>query len=441
MSKDSNHWASGRIHHASEVVKLLSVIESFSTNRVDGNHQKTEVLAKFEEMKSLLSKLPSPFKPDETMDVYLEKDSHLTDYKTTTKYDKNKIQTDDSTVTDTEVPDAIKQKTRDLYFVLGVKDGIIQACETIFGGRVKSVTHSPLGKAKKIDDYSIYDVIEAIKEASSPPTHADKLQQKMNFLSTSFNWTYRLEVNLSMLLDEAERLKEEWGVEITHHDMALVIMKEVEAASSQPWGQPLATPLSELNGTVAHEFIHTDISLNKALELLKKYDKTRNIRDAPSAPVSNVWNNVAESAAQSEDMHYYGADYADDRFSPAPSVARSRGRSHQRGSSSSRRSHRSPSTSSSSGGSSISASSSDRSRSPSPAPELCHFCRKYNRLKGHYGGPEQCFFNPRNYKKLGEREEWVKRVIDKAKRDSKEDKKKSAKKDKKRSKKDKKGEM
>ena len=75
MSKDSNHWASGRIHHAAEVVKLLSPIESFATNRVDGNHQKTEVLAKFEEMKSLLSKLPSPFKPDETMDVYLEKDS------------------------------------------------------------------------------------------------------------------------------------------------------------------------------------------------------------------------------------------------------------------------------------------------------------------------------------------------------------------------------
>ena len=198
-------------------------------------------------------------------------------------------------VTDrTEAQDQADRLNLQNQAVIGAKEGATTAIVEQFG---RDVTDSVLRTAdgidyKGIDEYHLYDLVQAAIQGADRPATGDILGQLIEVISTKFDFRKKVINNVEALRAKCARLTS-YGVALDDTQLALIILANVELASTQEFGSEFKTTLRSIRRQYAYSHVHDQTSIATILQELAAADSVRQLKDAP-APTAGIANAVYE---------------------------------------------------------------------------------------------------------------------------------------------------
>ena len=188
-----------------------------------------------------------------------------------------------------------------------VNQAVIRAKEGATDAIVKKVGHAITNTVlqsddgsdvKGIDDYELYELVDAIIRGANRPPAGDVLKQLLGIIEYAFDWRQPASTNVGILRAKADRLQA-YGVDVTTKQVVVVIMANVELAAREAYGTELKSSLQMLRRAYAYDYSHDDASLQTILTELAAADAVRRLRDAPAPNHHGTANAVQENYQQS----------------------------------------------------------------------------------------------------------------------------------------------
>jgi hypothetical protein len=280
---------------------------------------------------------------------------------------------------------------------IGAKEGAAEAITQKVGSDITDAVlrNTDGNDAKGVDEWSLFDVIEAAKQGAMRPSTGDILTQVIAALSYNFDFRKKIATNMEQLRTKVARINS-YG--ITHDDtaVALTLLANIERATTQDWGREFRPAIQEIRRKYKYNHKHDAASIAFMCKELAAADAVRQLSDAP-APSTESANSVADSVALlTQIMQQANTDYDESAFaaqsdSESSTDKKNRRKSNRRNTSRNQRNRRSRSRDSRGNKQSIN--------------KDCPHCTKFKRRTTHEHIPnDKCHWN-KGYK--GFRPKWI----------------------------------
>jgi hypothetical protein len=265
--------------------------------------------------------------------------------------------------------------------VLGVKEGFKETiCKASGTDALTSVIQQADGQAKSIDDYTLYDLTEALIAGALRPKAKHVLQQIIDAVTMQFDFRKKVTDNVALqkiMVNKAQS----FGVTIDVSLLVINLEANMEYAQSHEWGREFrisGQAVRQKYPDYAHK--HNQTSYDDLVTMYAAADCVRVLNEAP-APNAEQANQVGAMTAQLQALQRLYDDieestFAADDASSRKSNKKKKKKATSRGRSTSRYRKRSQS----------------RER---PKNKRKH-CKKYRDHAGKHD-PDQCFYN-KSYK-------------------------------------------
>ena len=286
--------------------------------------------------------------------------------------------------------------------VIGAKEGATEAITKKVGS---DITDAVLRTAdgtdyRSIDDYELHDLVNAAIQGADRPNTSDVLEQLTSILSFRFDFQKKVITNVKLLRAKIARMHS-YGIVVDNTQLALVLLANIELATSEAWGREFRPALQTIRRAYAYNFAHTNDSITVILRELAGADGVRKLNEAPSSSTGAA-NAVTDQIAYLTSLLHQqpvddteGAAYAAQSDSESSAGKTRHGtRNHAKHTTTNREPRRGR----------------DRARSRSQQRgshknNPCKHCRRFRRHRQHPNIPEQdCFWNT---KFKGFCQEWV----------------------------------
>ena len=295
--------------------------------------------------------------------------------------------------------------TDEQNFVNGMKDGIKEGLIYIFGDFVKQRTLDSRAHNLPIDRVEIHKLVKLITQRALVPTATECLQVKAQAMKFTIDWSVEFPTNHANLQDEQRKWKEQFGVFLSHTDVALIYRSQVEAAAKHDWGAPLKQAVRDIKLHFKHNQEYTAENLKELVECITTYDKERDYTEAPIGGLEDAFevddyesddddvssfNTAAYSVVgkmmQEEESAYAVAKYAKPAATSTGKSTRSKGGNPDP-----------PKTDEDDYLAAINRLIAQQEKQQDN-PQNCPHCKRFGHKKGHPDSQtaETCFFNPAN---------------------------------------------
>ena len=281
---------------------------------------------------------------------------------------------------------------------IGAKEGAAEAITLKVGSDITdSVLRNTDGNdSKGVDEWSLYEVIQAAKQGAIRPGTGDILQQVISALNHRFDFRKKIATNMEQLKAKITRVV---AYGITHDDtaLALTLLANIEYATNHDWGREFRPVLQDIRKRFKYNHPHDATSIGYILKELAAADTVRTLSDAPE-PTAESANAVTESISLLSQLMRDSQEYEESAFAATSDSDSSTGRKRStRKSGSEKRDkgrNRSRSRDSRGGG--------DKRTSIN---KECPHCEKFKRRRKHPNIPnDRCFWNE---KYQGYRAKWI----------------------------------
>lgn len=277
---------------------------------------------------------------------------------------------------------------------IGAKEGAAEAITQKVGSDITdSVLRNIDGNDNKgVDEYTLYEIIEAAKQGAIRPGTGDILQQVVSTMNFRFDFRKKIATNMEQLKSKVSRVVS-YGITYDDTAIALTLLANIEYATHNDWGREFRPALQDIRKKYKYNHKHDAQSIAFMLSELAAADAVRTLSDAPE-PSNESANSVAESVSLLQQMMQANDNYEESAFAVQSDSDSSGGHRARKKASKDRRSSRGRSKSRDS-----------RSSSSNKINKDCPHCTEYKRRKKHPGVPnDRCFWN-KKYK--GFRAKWI----------------------------------
>ena len=165
--------------------------------------------------------------------------------------------------------------------VMGTKEATLDHLETEVGIAIlgPALNKPNSNKRKKVDDIRIAAAIKVAIEGARRPSFESSNDELTKLVGYSYNWKHTIAQNHDIFTQLATLLDTK-GWDVTPSMHVLNIMKNVEFATKQSWGEPLKEEFRNQT-TLYLNKKHTDDTKKLVLEAFTKADKFRDISASP----------------------------------------------------------------------------------------------------------------------------------------------------------------
>eukprot|EP00804_Cyclotella_cryptica_P030326 CCRYP_011862-RA/>CCRYP_011862-RA protein AED:0.33 eAED:0.33 QI:0/0/0/1/0.66/0.75/4/0/887 len=254
---------------------------------------------------------------------------------------------------------------------------------------------------RSIDDWLLEEVLAAVVQGADRPNSSDVLAQLLHVIQFKFDFRKKVSANMELLRAKAGRMTA-YGITVDDSQLALVLLANIDIASSHDWGREFCPTLQTIRRRFAYNHAHNAATVTAILKELAGADGVHKLNDAP-APTGTA-NAVSNQVSLLTQLLQQQHDASDTDHTEAASAVQTdsdsstkhNNRQHDRGRDNERNNRRGSRRGGQRG--------TQRSNSRHP-PNPCPHCKKFARRKPHPKTPEdRCFWNKR-YK--GYRGKWI----------------------------------
>ena len=310
--------------------------------------------------------------------------------------------------TRSEARDEADSQNYAIQATIGTKEGTAEGITALVGSAITDqILKNVDGTPKTVDEYHLYELIQAVRDGAIRPEHHDILRLAKNVIEFQFDWRKKIQANLEQLKVLIERGKSS-GLNLDVTFIVSVLLANLHSAVQHDWGRDLFESHQKIRKQYPHGTTHTTTSLQVIMTELTAADNARDPSNAPAPTKSSAYaaNEAFDNSSIATDpLNYLSSlmqdtDYEESAFgatnnsdssieSKKSTKSTTRNKPNRRGgrSKSKDRGTKTPATS-------------DKWQN-----NPCKHCKKFKRRNQHPDYPtEQCFWNT---KMLAWRPRWV----------------------------------
>lgn len=291
-----------------------------------------------------------------------------------------------------DAQDEADRRNYAIQATIGAKEGAVEAITNKVGSDITdSVLRNADGNDNKgVDEYTLYDVIQAAIQGAIRPNMSEILTQKVAVINYRFDFRKKVATNMEVLRAKVNRVTS-YGITHDETELALTLLANIDYATHHDWGREFRPAMQEIRKQFSYNHKHDATSVATILTELAAADAIRTLTDAPE-PSTESANSVQDSVSIYQDLMQAQNDYDESAFAvhsdsdsstsvkPRKKYSRSKSRDKGRGRSKSRDTPKSVNTD-------------------------CPACAEYKRRRRHPNVPnDKCFWN-KKYK--GFRPKWI----------------------------------
>ena len=288
-----------------------------------------------------------------------------------------------------DAQDEADRRNYAIQATIGAKEGVAEAITNKVGSDITdSVLRNVDGNDNKgVDEYNLYEVIQATIQGAIRPTMTEILTQKIAVINYTFDFRKKVATNMEVLRAKANRVIS-FGISHDDTEIALTLLANVDKATHHDWGLEFRPAMQEVRKNYNYNYTHDAASLANMLKEFAAADAIRTLSNAPE-PTNEAAHLVQDTVNMFQDLMQAESDYesayavhSDSDSSNSARTRKKRDKSKDRG----RGRSRSKST-------------------PQGINKDCPGCKEFKRRRRHPNVPnEKCFWN-KKYK--GFRPKWI----------------------------------
>ena len=292
-----------------------------------------------------------------------------------------------------DAQDEADRRNYAIQAAIGAKEGAAEAITNKVGS---DITDSVLRNAdgndnKSVDEYTLYEVLQAAIQGAICPTMTEILSQKVAVINHKFDFRKTVATNMEILRAKVNRVTS-YGITHDETEITLTLLANIDYATHHDWGRELRPAMQEIRKRYKYNHTHDASSLADILSELAAADAIRTLSDAPE-PSSESAHAVNDTVSLFQDLMQAQSDYDESAFAVHSDSDSSRNTRQQ--------SSRSKSRDRSNNGR-------NRSKSRDKTKSInndCPGCKEFKRRKRHPNVDNaKCFWN-KKYK--GFRPAWI----------------------------------
>ena len=166
--------------------------------------------------------------------------------------------------------------------MMGAKQGVVDAFIHKFGAEITDpILCTPEGDLKDIDEFSIHELIQAVKDATDRPQASAILEEIREATRFAFNFRQKVITNVEQLNRRVKDLAAH-GTPLTPAQIVLIVMANIEHAEKHPYGRDFRPALQKIRASYPCSYDHDEDSLKAVLAELATADAVRSLREAPA---------------------------------------------------------------------------------------------------------------------------------------------------------------
>jgi len=183
--------------------------------------------------------------------------------------------------TRSEARDEADSQNYSIQATIGTKEGTAEGITALVGSAITDqILKNVDGTPKTVDEYLLYELIQAVRDGAIRPEHQDNLRLAKSVLDFQFDWRKKIQANLEQLKVLIERGKAS-GLNLDVTFIVSVLLANLHAAVQHDWGRDLFESHQKLRKQYPHGTTHTATTLQAIMTELTAAD---NVRDPSTAP-------------------------------------------------------------------------------------------------------------------------------------------------------------
>ena len=184
--------------------------------------------------------------------------------------------------TRSEARDEADSTNYSIQATIGTKEGTAEGITALVGSAITDqILKNIDGTPKTVDEYALYELIQAIRDGAVRPEHQDILNLAKTVLEFHFDWRKKIQANLEQLKVLIERGKTS-GLNLDVTFVVSVLLANLHAAIQHDWGRDLFEAHQKIRQQYPHGTKHTTITLNTIMRDLTAADNARDPTNAPA---------------------------------------------------------------------------------------------------------------------------------------------------------------
>jgi hypothetical protein len=181
--------------------------------------------------------------------------------------------------------------------VIGAKEGVVEAVSKLVGS---AITDAILQMAdgsnhKKIDDFTLYDVMKVAINGADRPSTNDVLEQLLEVINHTFDFCKKVSINMELVQLNAACMAT-YGIVIGIPQLMLTLLVNIETATKSDCGRKFHSAMHAIRKKYTYNHMHDVTLLQTILTELAGADGVRALKDAP-APNAGTAHSVADSVS------------------------------------------------------------------------------------------------------------------------------------------------
>lgn len=310
--------------------------------------------------------------------------------------------------TRSEARDEADSQNYSIQATIGTKEGTAEGITALVGSAITDqILKNVDGTPKTVDEYLLYELIQAVRDGAIRPEHHDILRLAKTVIEFQFDWRKKIQANLEQLKVLIERGKSS-GLNLDVTFIVSVLLANLHSAIQHDWGRDLFESHQKIRKQYPHGTTHTATSLQAIMTELTAADNARDPSNAPAPSKAAAYAAEAfdNSTVGTDPLTYLSSFLQDDESTQESafgatidsdsSIETKKSTKSTKSNKSTRRGGRSKSK--------------DRGTKPKAPSDTwqnnpCKHCKKFKRRNQHPEYPtEQCFWNT---KRVAWRPKWV----------------------------------
>lgn len=201
---------------------------------------------------------------------------------------------------------------------IGTKEGAAEGITHLVGSAITDqILKNVDGTPKTVDEYAVWELIQAIRDGAIRPEHQDVLNLARTMLDFQFDWRKKIQANIEQLKVHVERGKSA-GLSLDATFIVSVLLANLHAAVQHDWGRDLFEAHQKIRRQYPHTTTHSTTTLQTIMRELTAADNARDPSKAP-AP-TNATAYAAHDEGSTPDTLTYLSSFLQDTESEEESA-------------------------------------------------------------------------------------------------------------------------
>eukprot|EP00956_Cyclotella_meneghiniana_P030944 scaffold79700_cov45-Cyclotella_meneghiniana.AAC.4 len=181
-----------------------------------------------------------------------------------------------------DAQDEADRRNYAIQATIGAKEGAAEAITNKVGSDITdSVLRNVDGNDNKgVDEYNLYEVIQATIQGAIRPTMTEILTQKIAVINYTFDFRKKVATNMEVLRAKANRVIS-YGISHDDTEIALTLLANVDKATHHDWGLEFRPAMQEVRKNYNYNYTHDAASLANMLKEFEAADAIRTLSDSP----------------------------------------------------------------------------------------------------------------------------------------------------------------